>query len=161
MPVPSWAKTSDGREWEDDLIRRLGTRLASASTTHHSSATATATVDALVPPVFAADVHDLCLTRLGSNRATECYLVGRGGEYPCKTVVLQGWILDREFRERENSHVYTSEFGLPLSLSFCFPLTCLSISYFGASLVRSEEEKEADHPVGSRRRNRHRRSPLR
>ncbi|TKA53033.1 hypothetical protein B0A53_03912 [Rhodotorula sp. CCFEE 5036] len=116
--VPSWAKTADGREWEDDLIRRLGTRLvASASNHHHPHQRST--VDALVPPVFVADVHDLCLTRLGSNGATECYLLGRGGEYPCKTVVLQGWILDREYREKENSHVYTIDDGIGIVAVHC------------------------------------------
>ena len=134
--VPSWAKTADGREWEDDLIRRLGTRLvASASNHHHPHQRST--VDALVPPVFVTDVHNLCLTRLGSNRATECYLLGRGGEYPCRTVVLQGWILDREYREKENSHVYTSEFRWSLS---CFLLTSFSPHLSVRSITRLEEK---------------------
>lgn len=147
VPIPSWAKTADGREWEDDLIRRLGTRLASNHHHHHHHQTST--VDALVPLVFAADVHDLCLTRLGSNGATECYLLGRGGEYPCKTVVLQGWILDREFRERENSNVYTSEFGFSLSLCASL-LTILCIFPSGALHVRKRKtgggRQDADHP---------------
>ncbi|GAA5876665.1 hypothetical protein JCM3774_005908 [Rhodotorula dairenensis] len=124
-PVPSWARTVDGREWEDDLLRRLGTRLAAANRTAAVPTASTAAsrenahVDALVPLVFAADVHRLRLARLGSAGGTECYLLGRGYEYPCKTVIMQGWVLDRDYRERDNSHVYTVDDGTGIVAVHC------------------------------------------
>lgn len=113
--VPSWAKTADGREWQDDLLRRLGARLvanrdaATVLPTTLTTTVASSSAAALVPLVFVADVHRLELARLGSAGGTECYLLGRGREYPCRTVVVQGWVLDREYSEKDNAHVYSGE----------------------------------------------------
>ncbi|GAA5982251.1 hypothetical protein JCM10908_004801 [Rhodotorula pacifica] len=138
--VPSWARTSDGKEWEQDVIRRLASRLnapppppavapllasaSSATSTSSSTAQSAALLDAsFVPPVFIRDVHDLDRVRLGKAGGTECYLLGKGkgggGEFPCKMVVLVGWVVDREYREREGSYVYTIDDGTGIIAVHC------------------------------------------
>ncbi|KPV75202.1 uncharacterized protein RHOBADRAFT_53213 [Rhodotorula graminis WP1] len=101
--VPRWARTDDDREWEEDVLQRLSSRLAAPTTTTASTA--------LVPLLFAADVARLRgPVRLGeAGAALECYVVGR--EWPVRTGVWTGWVVAKEWREKENSWVYAVDDG--------------------------------------------------
>lgn len=122
---PSWARTADGREWEEDFLRRLGACLLRPDAPPpdldldlglgRGAAKADAVDAALRPQVWVSDLPRLRLVRLGRAGGTECYLLGR--EVPCREVVLMGWILSRE--EKEHEQIYTSEFAQAF-LSFFF-----------------------------------------
>uniref|UniRef100_A0A0K3CP21 BY PROTMAP: gi/647401717/emb/CDR48072.1/ RHTO0S16e00650g2_1 [Rhodosporidium toruloides] n=1 Tax=Rhodotorula toruloides TaxID=5286 RepID=A0A0K3CP21_RHOTO len=99
--VPSWAKTADGREWQEDLIRRLSSRLLGSSATSFD--------DSLTPLVYAADVQALRKLLLGQAGGTECYLLGN--EFPCKTVIVVGWVTHREYQEKEGGWIYVVDDG--------------------------------------------------
>lgn len=103
--VPSWARTEDGTEWEEDVLRRLGAQLAALATPLSSSSSSS---DAsFVARIFGADLGRMKQVRLGRAGGLECYVVGR--ETPCRHVEMMGWIVDREYRERDNEHVYAGE----------------------------------------------------
>lgn len=122
---PSWARTADGREWEEDFLRRLGACLLRPNAPPpdldldlglgRGAAKADAVDAALRPQVWVSDLPRLRLVRLGRAGGMECYLLGR--EVPCREVVLMGWILSRE--EKEHEQIYTSEFAQAF-LSFFF-----------------------------------------
>ncbi|BGP24248.1 hypothetical protein JCM10295v2_003158 [Rhodotorula toruloides] len=99
--VPSWAKTADGREWQEDLIRRLSSRLLGSSSTPVDNP--------LTPLVYAADLQALRKVFLGQAGGTECYLLGR--EFPCKTVIVVGWVTHREYHEKEGGWIYVVDDG--------------------------------------------------
>lgn len=101
--VPSWAKTADGREWQEDLIRRLSSRLLGSFSTSVSNS--------LTPLVFAADVQALRKVMLGHAGGTECYLLGK--EFPCKTVIATGWVTHREYQEKEGGWIYVGTSAIP------------------------------------------------
>ncbi|BGP31659.1 hypothetical protein JCM10296v2_003433 [Rhodotorula toruloides] len=99
--VPSWAKTADGREWQEDLIRRLSSRLLGSS--------ATSVDNPLTPLVYAADIQALRKVLLGPAGGTECYLLGN--EFPCKTIIVVGWVTHREYQEKEGGWIYVVDDG--------------------------------------------------
>ncbi|BGP07638.1 hypothetical protein JCM10049v2_003478 [Rhodotorula toruloides] len=99
--VPSWAKTVDGKEWQEDLIRRLSSRLLGSSSTSVDNP--------LTPLVYAADVQALRRVLLGQAGGTECYLLGK--EFPCKTVIVVGWVTHQEYQEKEGGWIYVVDDG--------------------------------------------------
>ncbi|BGO91208.1 hypothetical protein JCM10020v2_002861 [Rhodotorula toruloides] len=99
--VPSWAKTVDGKEWQEDLIRRLSSRLLGSSSTSVDNP--------LTPLVYAADVQALRRVLLGQAGGTECYLLGK--EFPCKTVIVVGWVTHQEYQETEGGWIYVVDDG--------------------------------------------------
>ncbi|GAA5894951.1 hypothetical protein JCM8208_000072 [Rhodotorula glutinis] len=117
--VPPWARTDDGYEWEEDVLQRLSSRLA-APTTGPAG-------DALVPLLFAADVARLRgPVRLGeAGAALECYVVGQ--EWPVRCGVWTGWVVAKEWREKENSWVYAVDDGTDVLEVVC-PSSSLSSS---------------------------------
>ncbi|BGP55116.1 hypothetical protein JCM8202v2_002711 [Rhodotorula sphaerocarpa] len=87
---PSWARTADGREWEEDFLRRLGACLLRPNAPSPDldldlGAKADAVDAALRPQVWVSDLPRLRL------------------------VVLMGWILSRE--EKEHEQIYTIDDG--------------------------------------------------
>ncbi|GAA6001037.1 uncharacterized protein JCM10292_006343 [Rhodotorula paludigena] len=129
--VPSWAKTPDGSEWEDDLLRRLSARLLEPSSASASSAEAKLS-ESFVPLLYASDLSSLRLARLGEAGGTECYLLGR--EFPCRQGVWTGWIVEREWRERESAWVYAVDDGTAVLEVVCATRSTLSnLSTFSTS----------------------------
>ncbi|GAA5853645.1 hypothetical protein JCM9279_005088 [Rhodotorula babjevae] len=121
--VPRWARTDDGHEWEEDVLQRLSSRLAAPTT----STSASAAGNALVPLLFAADVARLRgPVRLGeAGAALECYVVGR--EWPVRCGVWTGWVVAKEWREKENSWAYAVDDGTDVLEVVC-PSSSLSSS---------------------------------
>ncbi|GAA5921402.1 hypothetical protein JCM1841_005804 [Sporobolomyces salmonicolor] len=110
---PRWAKTPDGREWEEDVLRRLGSRLLSGSA--HAGIG-----DDFVAVLWARDLQRLRPVRLGQGGGIECYLVGGvRGEFPCRKVVVVGWVVEREWKDREGGWVYTIDDGTALLQVSC------------------------------------------
>ncbi|GAA5867674.1 hypothetical protein JCM1840_006653 [Sporobolomyces johnsonii] len=110
---PRWAKTPDGREWEEDVLRRLGSRLLSGSA--HAGIG-----DDFVAVLWARDLQRLRRVRLGQGGGIECYLVEGGrGEFPCRKVVVVGWVVEREWKDREGGWVYTVDDGTALLKVSC------------------------------------------
>ncbi|BGP39637.1 hypothetical protein JCM10450v2_003607 [Rhodotorula kratochvilovae] len=97
--VPAWARTEDGREWEEDVLRRLAARISAPPAPGAGGAG-----EELIPLLFGADVDRLRATRLGEGGGMECYLLGR--EWPVRTGVWTGWVVSGEWREREGAWVY-------------------------------------------------------
>ncbi|GAA6055064.1 hypothetical protein JCM3770_001780 [Rhodotorula araucariae] len=120
--VPAWARTAAGDEWEEDVLRRLGARLAAVPV----SASPSAAGEELVPLLFGADLERLRATRLGDGGGMECYLVGR--EWPVRTGIWTGWVVSSEWREREGAWVYAVDDGTAVLEVLCPSLPSFSSS---------------------------------
>ncbi|GAA5996241.1 hypothetical protein JCM5350_007001 [Sporobolomyces pararoseus] len=77
---PSWARDREGIEWEIPILKKLSSRLSTSKT------------EEFIPLVWANDLE----TRIkrASLGSLECWILGK--EFPCRKVVLVGWILARE-----------------------------------------------------------------
>ncbi|GAA5887429.1 hypothetical protein JCM16303_004280 [Sporobolomyces ruberrimus] len=105
--VPTWAKTRDGIEWETSLLKNLATRLSSTSGGQE-----------FVPLVWASDLEQQKV-RKASLGNLECWILGQ--EFPCKRVVVVGWVLEREWRETNGRKwwIYTIDDGTALVQVIC------------------------------------------
>ncbi|GAA5968923.1 hypothetical protein JCM11641_000782 [Rhodosporidiobolus odoratus] len=107
--LPSWARTEEGGgggggEWETDLIQRLTERLALAPGRKGG--------EVFQARLWARDVKGLRRVRVGEGGGREVYVVvgsgaglssekGGRGEFPCRNVVVTGWVVGKEWREKE------------------------------------------------------------
>jgi len=129
--LPSWAKDERG-EVESQLIRRLGKRLARLPSTTNSTTTTTdgegkGIGEDFIPLLWASDLNppststststSTTRTKQGVRKVTgrngedvgalnDVWIVGK--EFPCKRVVVVGWVLEKEWKDREGGWLYTS-----------------------------------------------------
>jgi len=139
--VPRWARDERG-EVETQLIRRLGKRLAKLPSASSSASTVgggggKGIGEDFIPLIWASDLNPpspslshsksdstskerkglrLVASRNGEDLGAlnDVWILGK--EFPCKRVVVVGWVLEKEWRDREGGWVYTST-SLSLSLS--------------------------------------------
>ncbi|GAA5940108.1 uncharacterized protein JCM15063_001709 [Sporobolomyces koalae] len=110
---PSWAKDRRGVEWETLLLRRLSARLSHAP----RSTTNRGTGEDLIPLVWAIDLRDNLHHAVLGN--LDCWILGK--EFPCRRVIVTGWILEAEYRETESRKwwTYTIDDGTALVQVVC------------------------------------------
>ncbi|GAA6019575.1 hypothetical protein JCM11491_001342 [Sporobolomyces phaffii] len=106
----SWAKTRDGVEWEAHLLKKLSSRLS-------KPLSGLGTGEDFIPLVSAIDLEQN-LRKMASEHL-ECWILGR--EFPCRRVVLTGWVLDREWKESGDRKrwIYTVDDGTALVQVIC------------------------------------------
>ncbi|GAA5964542.1 hypothetical protein JCM3765_005228 [Sporobolomyces pararoseus] len=105
LPEPSWARDRDGIEWETSILKKLSSRLSSSKS------------EDFIPLAWANDLETK--VKKASLGSLECWVLGK--EFPCKRVVLVGWILEKEWRESDGRRmwIYTIDDGTGLVQVIC------------------------------------------
>ncbi|GAA5904395.1 OB-fold nucleic acid binding domain-containing protein [Sporobolomyces salmoneus] len=116
--VPSWAKDREGIEWEVSVLKKLSSRLSRLPSSSSSATSgATGVGEDFIPLVWLIDLEQK--VRKASLGSLECWILGK--EFPCRKVVVVGWILEREWRETEGRKlwIYTIDDGTALVQVIC------------------------------------------